>query len=174
MLQKLGVAFASVCRQLLYRHCSEPLMSTAVVGRSRDTVHVYGCTRVGALMWVDWTHMKCCSPLHLWMFVELHDKNIIENFFSLFLLQWVVRNVFVQQRHMGHVWNVIAKLIPIGKWFAIVLFRRRVLFLHITVALLQVEGGVILKCASDKLFVKVCNGLRWLKILSNDACFRVR
>jgi hypothetical protein len=45
VLQRLEVTVAGVYRQLLYRHCSEPLEPRAAVDRAtraRKTVHIYG------------------------------------------------------------------------------------------------------------------------------------
>jgi hypothetical protein len=46
-MQRLWVTVVGVYRQLLYRHCSEPLKPMAPVDRSdraRETVHIYGGT----------------------------------------------------------------------------------------------------------------------------------
>jgi hypothetical protein len=59
-LQRLGVTVAGVYRQLLYRHCSEPLEHMTPVDRAdraRETVHIYGGTRNGVRALVVWTHL---------------------------------------------------------------------------------------------------------------------
>jgi hypothetical protein len=68
VLQRLGVTVAGVYRQLLYRHCSEPLEYMAPVdrgtwARARETVHIYGNTRDRARGRVVWKHLGTLHTL---------------------------------------------------------------------------------------------------------------